>query len=330
MAVTKALTTLALLLHASSILAVDFGVPIAGCAEVDCPTSGNSTSADCKVADRNIVAIGLANLDVPLGNDFTWTQGVEVYENLTSDGPSNRAFEKNFYFGSPQGFNLTANATSSGYGACALFFTQVSDKVAFDGDNIVQSTGTCNDALNQNCVNALTSLATDAASLKNSTINNPSTQDICQSVQENLVNNMPSECVTFSTGDKWQGLKVQGMIEPRSFAEKLPRQLTHKFPALTGPNAPQPLSAAENSTSNCYPTLPKSNSLTHVAAFNTTGTLQLATVEAKLYSITPILTVFFPEGNGTTTVFPRPRSQVSCVKSIGVTDAAKPVGTLYA
>lgn len=221
MAVTKAFTALTLLLHTSSILAIDLGVPIAGCAEVDCPTSGNSTSAYCQVADRNTTVIGLANLDVPLGNDFTWTQGVEVYDSSTSNGTLKRVFEKNFYLGSPQGFNLTANATSSGYGACALFFTQLSDQVAFDGNNIIQSTGTCKDALNEGCVNALTTLATHAASLPSSILNNSSTGDICKSLQASLVDNMPSECVTFSNGDKWQGLEVQGMIEPRSFANKM-------------------------------------------------------------------------------------------------------------
>lgn len=219
MAITKALTTLTVLLHASSILAIDLGVPIAGCAEVDCPSSGNSTSADCQVADRSTVVIGLANLDVPLGEDFTWTQGIEVYDNFDSDGSSKRVFEKNFYLGSPQGFNLTANATNSGYGACALFFTQLSDKVAFDGDNIVQATGTCNDALNEDCVNALTTLATHAASLPSSIIDNSSTQDICRTLQRSLINNMPSECITFSNGDKWQGLEVQGMVESQSFAK---------------------------------------------------------------------------------------------------------------
>lgn len=95
------------------------------------------------------------------------------------------------------------------------------------------------------------------------------------------------------------------------------------FVDLTGSNAAEPLTQAENSTSNCYPTLPKSNSLTHIAAFNTTGTALVASVVKNLFSITPILTVFFSENGTNASLLHQPEAQLTCLKPVdGLTDAA--------
>ena len=96
---------------------------------------------------------------------------------------------------------------------------------------------------------------------------------------------------------------------------------------LTGSKSPKPVTATENSTSNCYPTLPKSNSLTRVASFNTSGTSQVASVTENLFSIVPILTLFVPTQNQTGSdsdllLLKQPEARLTCLKGTGFTDAA--------
>lgn len=91
---------------------------------------------------------------------------------------------------------------------------------------------------------------------------------------------------------------------------------------LTGPNAPKPLTEAENATSNCHPTLPRSNSLTRVAAFNVSATSRESSIHDNVYAITPILTVFFPMAAGSgAPVLRQPEAHLTCLKVLGGTQA---------
>lgn len=209
MAAFKIAVTLSLL-RVASVLAIDLGAPIVGCSEVDCPTSINTTSAECRVVDRTTTLIGLANFDSSVADDdFTWTQGIQVYDDVDSKADFDRVYEKNFYLGTPKGFDLVKDAASSNYDACALFFTKVTNLVTFNGENNDTSVGTCNDALNSDCVNALLKQATDVAGSASSA---SSTSELCKALLSDFTNNLASQCPRFATGDKWQGLEVKGMF----------------------------------------------------------------------------------------------------------------------
>lgn len=91
---------------------------------------------------------------------------------------------------------------------------------------------------------------------------------------------------------------------------------------MTGSAAPKPFTEAENFTSNCHPTLPKSNSLTRVAAFNTTGTAKVKSIKENIYSITPVLTVFNPRLKLNSGLLKHPEARLTCLKGVGETDAA--------
>lgn len=207
MAIVKAAAAAAALFLFTSgpVVAVDLPAPIVGCSEVDCPAEGgNVTSGNCQVVDRTFTAIGIANLETSVNDDFTWTQGIQAYDNVDPEADSDRVFEKNFYLGTPQGLDLVENATSSGYGACALFFTRVSDDVRFEGDNQELAVGTCPDALNSECVDALLKQATDAIASERSM------SESCQKLLTEFNDNLASQCSRFATDAKWQGLKVVG------------------------------------------------------------------------------------------------------------------------
>lgn len=62
--------------------------------------------------------------------------------------------------------------------------------------------------------------------------------------------------------------------------------------------------------------------MTHVAAFNTSGTSVADSVVANLFSITPILTVFFPQNQSNAAVVHQPEAQLTCLKAVDGTDAS--------
>ena len=205
MAIVKAIAVLSLLQLSGRVFAIDLGKPIVGCSEVDCPTSGNTTTAECKVADRTLSLIGLSSFNTPVASDdFTWTEGIQAYDIPDTKADLNRIYEKNFYLGTPQGFDLMKNATASGYEVCALFFTKVADSVEFEGGKNETTVGTCNDALTSACVDALVKQATDVAR------SNGDQSQACSKLLSDVANNLVPECSRIATGDKWDGLQVQG------------------------------------------------------------------------------------------------------------------------
>jgi hypothetical protein len=208
MAASKLAIALTFLLYASSVAAIDLGAPIVGCAEVDCPVLDHTTSGNCRVADRTFTTIGLANFNPPISSDdFTWTEGIQIYDNVDPNVDKDRVFEKNFYLGLPQGLNLNKSAEDSGFGACALFFTRVADAVKFRGDNPETAVGTCVEAMSQDCVDALLMQGTNAAK----SFGNMSTTDACNTLLSEFGGNPPSQCSRFATRDTWQSLQVRGM-----------------------------------------------------------------------------------------------------------------------
>jgi hypothetical protein len=58
-----------------------------------------------------------------------------------------------------------------------------------------------------------------------------------------------------------------------------------------------------------------------VAAFNRTGSSLVDSVADNIYSITPILTVFFPRNGSNSSLIKEPEARLTCLKSAGLTDA---------
>lgn len=211
MALMKTAAALAICFHASSVTATDLGAPIVGCSKLDCPLLSKTTSADCRVADRSFSGVGLANFESSLApDDFTWTKGVEIYENVNPNTEFSRVYEANFYLGSPQGFDLVADATSSGFGACALFFTRVSNRVSFPGKGVEKAVGTCEMALSADCVSAILEQASIAAAAARS--DSPSVEEKCETLLSDFRENLASQCSPFATADMWQGVEGRGMF----------------------------------------------------------------------------------------------------------------------
>lgn len=107
--------------------------------------------------------------------------------------------------------------------------------------------------------------------------------------------------------------------------------------ALTGEDAPQPISQQQNSSSTCWPVIPKQDDLTLVSQYNYTvssihhrspnlsslkcrltieqGDTTFNDLEKASWAITPILTVFYSAGNGS--LVTETEASMSCIKVVG-------------
>ncbi|KAJ8109147.1 hypothetical protein ONZ43_g6216 [Nemania bipapillata] len=237
-------TTLSILASATVVCSQDLNSTIVGCIEVGCPPSSADTANDnCTVADDSFTYIGLTRLPTTQDSlkSVSWTKGFDII-----DSPNNnRSFQSSFYLGTPPDLNL------SNTGACSVFFHGVSTSLVFGGTGLNNETsqGTCADAMGSACVNALVDHAKNF--FKGSETSNTSAADLCSALQDDLHKNMDSACQMVSQG-VWTNLSST---------------------ALTGNNSPQPISGKENTTSTCWPVLPKQNQLTHVADHIVEGSL---------------------------------------------------------
>ncbi|KAH8602513.1 hypothetical protein B0O99DRAFT_302 [Bisporella sp. PMI_857] len=269
--------------HISSACAQDLSSTIVGCLDVNCPQEPNNTTENnCIISDKIFENIGLARIPVVASSNltgFSWLEGAS--EDGGKEGDNLRTFHKSFYLGTPPDKDL------NGTGACALFFEKVQNLRAFDGiPDYTVSQGTCQNALGDQCVNALTKRARelDLSGLRSA--------EACTKLQATFQENMDDACKVYATATKWEGISV------------LP---------LSGPDASGPITPDQNSTSNCWPILPKQYNLTPVTSTSTQGDYMENTTHAILFGVTPILTLFYP-GNGS--LLAQPESQLTCMKII--------------
>ena len=222
---------------------------IVGCADVACPDRPHDIYPNCTLVDTSFNDIGLARIPGPLGSSrgLSWVQA-----NAMDTSVFGRAnVTKRFYFGQPPDLDL------SNTGACALFFTEVSDRVKFNNSDVRLSQGTCDQAMPPACVGAITRRADnfDFAGL--------SGQDACSKLQSEFEQNLDNECAGIALGSQWSGLVSKGMsLHPRVLLASGAELIL--LTALSGAGSPKPITAQENATSNCWPITPKSESLAFV------------------------------------------------------------------
>ncbi|KAM5351172.1 hypothetical protein ACJ41O_003895 [Fusarium nematophilum] len=260
---------------------------IIGCESLDCPEDG-TPSPNCTIVDTEYPAVGLARIplesDQPLSDyDISWLYAVSA----ESNGSGNRTFGKDFYLGTDPTLGL---GQSSEIPACALFFKNTTQGVSFRGESVLESQGTCEEAMSEPCVRALNKRAMDLNITGLST-----TAEICDKLQREFEDKLDSACMNFTTGKTWHNLTVV---------------------PLSGPESSDPITQEQNSTSNCWPVIPHSNDLTPVYSYNTTGDFSGDDILDNLFGIVPILTVFFPNN---TKMVTEAESQMTCMKTISFT-----------
>ena len=205
-------------------IAQDLNQTIVGCADVECPTMSGSTSAECKLSNKTFTAVGLARIPVEADSlqGLSWVEGVAV----TDSGGKNRTFDKSFYLGTPP--QLTLNGT----GACALFFSQVSERVLFGKEDEDQSAtqGTCDQAMSEKCVSAIISRAEALA------LDGLSSTEACTKLEKEFQDNLDSECASSAPGNKWVGLKSARKLLPHSLDDTKPNLTSRSSVIRVRPN----------------------------------------------------------------------------------------------
>ncbi|KAG4442087.1 hypothetical protein IFR05_002424 [Cadophora sp. M221] len=223
-------------------------------------------TSKCTVIDKTFPNIGLARIPItsqsPTG--LSWTEGISI--NSAND---KRTFEKTFYLGTPPKTSLT------GTGACAVFFNQVSKKVTFGNSDVEDAQGTCQEALNAQCVGALVARAekVDVAGLGSA--------EACMKLESAFKETVDFARVGFADGDRWTGVSVK---------------------PLTGSEAAIPITSSQNSTSSYWPIIPREYDSALVTSIQTAlrlnsalqGDFSILTASENIFGIVPILTLFYP------------------------------------
>lgn len=174
----------------------------------------DTATSECKLIDETFNEIGLAR--IPIGNNdddngdaggqdselagISWVQGNSVTDAGGSDDryPTERVLRRDWYFGTPAGFDLGARNTR----ACAAFFHK--STAAFPAGNTETAAGTCEKAMAPDCVSALVqraqSLPFDA---------DGSSDDVCGALEKDILDNFDRECRDAAGSPYWRNVTVR-------------------------------------------------------------------------------------------------------------------------
>ncbi|KAK7753911.1 hypothetical protein SLS62_004008 [Diatrype stigma] len=288
-------------LGAAAASAQNASTAIVGCDEVGCPVNADTATSECKLIDETFNEIGLARIPIGDGDDdgddgdtdgqdaelagISWVQGNSVTDVGGSDDryPTERVLRRDWYFGTPAGFDLGAQNTR----ACAAFFHK--SMAAFPEGNTETAAGTCEQAMAPECVNALVqraqSLQFDA---------DDSSDDLCGALEQDILSNFDVECRDDAGSPYWRNVTVRPIL---------------------GGSAPAVILSSDNITSNCWPITPKEDDLAFIERLTTTtDDFGSDVLQNFFYGVTPILTAFYSgEGSPITTN----TAQMTCLKTMG-------------
>lgn len=168
---------------------------VVGCETVGCPNV--ALTGKCTIANESFIGTGVAPI-VSDNTSFPFLSWVQNSRIDNSQLPNNSTNVDVFYLGAPANVSWGNEGTQ----ACAVFFRQVN--ATFPGQDSGTATGTCASAMQQSCINALTSRA------KNLTVDTG--KDPCGALQQEFTSNFDDVCSLYTTNNKWQSLSAQGTI----------------------------------------------------------------------------------------------------------------------
>ncbi|CAN9256325.1 unnamed protein product [Alternaria alternata] len=211
---------------------------VGSCGDVHCPPDNTPVGAECNVTDKIYEAIGLRSFSTAItddNNNLTWT--LATHHNQTHSSKT-MLTEKSFYLGTPPSLEL--DSENLPYRGCAIFLYEnpVGRNNSWDCEKVVGAT-------------CISSLLTQVNTLLGLSANETeTTEESCLRVQRGLNETFPDECSEVTNSTSWPGISA------------IP---------LTGKDAPTPPDSTSNASSNCHPTLPKSNDLSYAFGYNASG-----------------------------------------------------------
>ncbi|KAG9239588.1 hypothetical protein BJ875DRAFT_514771 [Amylocarpus encephaloides] len=267
---------------------------LSGCQSVHCPLKPNTGFSACKISNQTLDTIGLISypISIPSNPTIAWTLGSHLVGPKSLSNPSERQSERIFYLGTPPALELQSDALQ--FGGCAIYITGSNNaNIFYDPALVSDDQSHCESLLGAECGPSLSTLLSTPAKNADTT---SSTTKTCLSLAASIKTSFPPQCAGLNTTTEVVGVP------------------------LTGTTAQLPISSSENSTSNCYPTLPKSNVLTRVFSYNITTTNRSKDLSPATLGETPLLTVFYPTSNNS--AMTEPSVQFSCLRTIDLTDAS--------
>ncbi|KAK2767049.1 hypothetical protein FQN54_006367 [Arachnomyces sp. PD_36] len=258
---------------------------LSSCLEVECPIQEGTVGADCQVANQTLSVVGVSSLSAPIpGQD----QNLELAWTIgAQDYPgvdSTEGVDRYIERVYYLGTPLTKSDNKS------LFYKTTPSTDSFSY---------CQEYLQDDCVSALTSKISELT--EDHTLGS-SDSDVCSKVGNALEKYITS-------GDA-------------KSCSSLEDDLVLGSVTLTGPEAAEPLTAKQNSSSNCYPTLPKTNDLTREFSFNVSSSYYINETAPAIQGETPIFTMFWSKEGDDDSSVEEANAQLTCLRPIDMTTAA--------
>ncbi|CAD0114530.1 unnamed protein product [Aureobasidium uvarum] len=284
------------------------GETLLGCAAVHCPNlSPDYEETSCQVQEQDHTWVGIETVPNPVdasAGDFTWTLGVQPGPDLYGGGNVKiPGVTRSFYLGTPPGTDL-ANASYTG---CALIFDRP-DSHGFvlpygSGDPTQVTSDSCSWGFGMDtgdqCLEDLQAAALEIAAAATHEENSTT---ICINIADSISRTAPASCSRLQQND----------IYPYT---------VHPV-VLTGSNAPEPISPSTNASSNCWPTLPKTNELTPLYSFNYSTNDSFS-----WFAYSPVMSLFFDTGSSASSSDRLRQSSFHCLKAIDSNDFANAIET---
>lgn len=300
-------TCSSLIILASIIRTIFAAQDLQGCADVDCPNvSSDNIDISCQVQDQDSTYIGLESgpnpINISAGN-FTWTLTVQPEPYLFGGDINVPGVTRSFYLGTPAGTRLK----DVNYTGCALFFDRPVGHGFVtppdSGDPSQTTSSSCSWALGEGSDDGcLRDLQTTALKVADAATGDQDSTTICANIAEFISDNASASCSRLQQNDVLD-------------------YTVHAI-ALTGADAPEPINSASNASSNCWPTLPKTNELTHLYSYNFSSNESF-----PLFAYSPVMSLFFDtedSGSGSDRL---QESSFHCLKAIDSDDASLAIKT---
>ncbi|THW67895.1 hypothetical protein D6D19_09079 [Aureobasidium pullulans] len=283
------------------------GETLLGCAAINCPNlSPDHEETSCQVQEQDHTWVGIETVPNPIdasAGNFTWTLGVQPEPYLHGGHVNIPGVTRSFYLGTPPGTDL-ANASYTG---CALIFDRP-DSHGFvppygSGDPTQVTSDSCSWGLGMDtgdqCLEDLQAAAFEIAAAATDEQNSTT---ICTNIADSISGTAPASCSRLQQND----------IHPYTV-----------YPVvLTGSNAPKPISSYTNASSNCWPTLPKTNELTPLYSFNYSTNDSFS-----WFAYSPVMSLFFDTEKSASSSDRLRQSSFHCLKAIDSNDFANAIET---
>ncbi|KAG4433516.1 hypothetical protein IFR05_010999 [Cadophora sp. M221] len=221
---------------------------------------GTCVDVNCPVVPNSSAA------DCKVVNQTFTGIGIVDYTVPIADGGIDLSWTRVFYIGTSLDEDL--NSEELDYAGCRFYIKLPQNRnVAFDAGSADSPSPSCGSVPgNQSILNLGSEIISRAMQqAQNSTLGGSNT---CSSIASSLQSNFPGSC--------------SAITSPQ----------IHGF-ALTGSGVPDPISQTENSTSNCHPTIPRTNRLTRVASYKISASVYYNETAPAVLGETPVRSFFW-------------------------------------